>query len=55
MQKNFIRSEHVKSHMKAHTGEKPYNCPICGKSFTQKQHLQSHMTKSSLKFHMRNH
>ncbi|KAM6282650.1 uncharacterized protein LJ264_001010 [Porphyrio hochstetteri] len=40
--KSFRQKSDLLSHMRSHTGERPFVCPDCGRGFSQKCHLQRH-------------
>lgn len=42
-QESFVNQQVLTTHMRRHTGERPYLCTLCNATFTQKSALMGHM------------
>ncbi|KAJ9576742.1 hypothetical protein L9F63_025362, partial [Diploptera punctata] len=41
--KLFAKNFDLQQHLRSHTGEKPFQCVVCGRAFSQKSNVKKHM------------
>ena len=44
---NYLKKDELTRHLRKHSGDKPYSCDSCNKSFSRSDHLQLHSKRHS--------
>ncbi|XP_072179766.1 uncharacterized protein [Diadema setosum] len=47
---NFVLKHNMHDHMRVHNGEKPFQCKVCSRCFSQKSSLKQHMSLHDPKY-----
>ncbi|XP_028824284.1 early growth response protein 2-like [Denticeps clupeoides] len=42
-ERRFFRGDELRRHLRVHTGQKPFPCPVCLRRFSRTDHLTTHM------------
>ena len=49
--KHFVSPSKLVRHSLVHTGQRPFNCDVCGKTFTQRSHVMNSQADSLMEWH----